>query len=261
VPAERLHPAGDAVAQGVAQAGQKAGRQEAIVARYEITAPAGKVAFAPYDSDEQSLEVVEPATLRLGDGGAVLTATLDRALPVHIDAQLASRILEAQRAGRLGLRLVFDLPDDATCSGDRRGHRFTLGVEPVEWSWLDGDASLAWGGVSGDRPGVPATLGAQAVVEVGEPLAGAPSARKAVEARRAALEACYAEALRGDPALDGVMVVELGRRVAVAGDSTGSEELARCVEKALAPLASLARASVPVRFELALPTGEAPAGR
>jgi hypothetical protein len=255
VPAERLRTTGDAVAQGDARAQHERAREEAIVARYEITVPAQRLAFAPYDGEGQRLEVVEPAALRLGDGAATLTASDQLGLPVRVDAGLARRLLAAQRAGRLSLRLVFDLPDDAVCASDSRGRRFALEVEPVEWSWLEGETALAWGVVSADRPGVSAALGAKAVVEVREPLSGSPAARKAVEGRRAELLACYAAALETSPLLDGVLVVDLGPRISVSGDSAGSEELARCVEKALAPLGRGPRASVPVRFELLLPGG------
>jgi hypothetical protein len=255
LPAERLRPAGDAVAQGDARDQHELAREGAIVARYEITAPAQRVAFAPYDGEGQRLEVVEPASLRLEDGAATLTAADPRSLPVRVDAGLARRLLAAQRAGRLSLRLVFDLPDDAVCASDSRGRRFSLEVEPVEWSWLEGEVALAWGGVSSDRPGVSAALGARAVVEVREPISGPPGARKAVEARRAELLACYTAALEASPLLDGVLVVELGAKVAVTGDSAGSPELARCVERALAPLRRAPRAAVPVRFELQLPGG------
>ena len=70
---------------------------------------------------------------------------------------------------------------------------------------------------------------------------------------------CYAEELRRDPAIDGVVVVDLGSPIAVAADSTGSAALTACVERALAPLAGSAVASVPIRFELVAP-GEAGTG-
>ena len=97
---------------------------------------------------------------------------------------MARKILAARTAGRLGLQLVFDLPDDAICMVDRRGKRTTLGVEPVEWSWRDGETVLAWGGVAGDRPAVNLAAGAQPAVDVGEPIAG-PSEAPASPWRRA----------------------------------------------------------------------------
>ncbi len=263
IPAERLRPGGDAVDQGQAWSRQETDRDRSLTGRYQVTVPAVRLPFAPYDGPEERLEVAEPATLKLDGGAVVLTATEDRGLPVHVNAAMARKILAARNAGRLGLQLVFDLPDDAICTVDRRGKRHALGVEPVEWSWRDGNGVLAWGGVAGDRPPVNVALGAQPSVEVGEPIAGPSDARKAVVARRSDLTACYADELRRDPAIDGVVVVDLGRQVGVAADSTGSSTLTACVERVLAPLAGSAVASVPIRFELVAPgsagTGTTPA--
>jgi hypothetical protein len=153
---------------------------------------------------------------------------------------------------------VFDLPDDAICASGAGAKRVDLGVEPVEWTWLDGDASLAWGGVAGDRPSMTLAVGAAPAVDVGEPIAGPSEAKKVVLTKRAELTACYAEELQRTPALDGLVVVDLGARISISADSTGSAALARCVEQALAPLAGGTAASVPIRFELAAPA-EAPA--
>ena len=259
VPAERLRLSGDAVAQGEARSRHEAGRDDAITARYELTAPAGGVAFAPYDDGEQRLEVAAPAVIKLKGGAVLLAATMELGLPVRVDAGTARRILAAQRAGRLSLRITFDLPDDAVCGGDRRGRQYTLGVEPVEWRWMEGDAVLAWGGASADRPGVSAAVGARPMVEVGDPVDGPAEARRAVAAHAAELSACYADALQRDAGVDGVVVVAVGQRVVVEADSTGSAELDRCVERALAALGPVPRASVPIRFELGAPSGEAPA--
>ena len=123
----------------------------------------------------------------------------------------------------------------------------------MEWTWLEGETALAWGGVAADRPAMSRAAGAQPAVDVGEPIAGPSEAKKAVIARRAELVACYAEGLEREPSLDGVVVVDVGAKIAVSADSTGSAELAGCVERALAPLAGGAAASVPIRFELAPP--------
>ena len=260
VPPERLRPVGDAVDQGEARSRQESDRDESIAGRYRIVLPATRIGFAAYDGWEQRLEVVEPATLRLEGGAVVLTATEERGLPVRVDAGLAKRILATKAAGRLGLELVFDLPDDAVCGGDRRGRRYALNVEPVEWGWLDGEDVLARGGVAGDRPPVSTVLGAKPAVDVGEPIAGPREARQAVSARRADLDACYAEELGRDPAADGVVVVDLGARVAIAADSTGSTSLTACVERALSSLAGSKAASVPIRFELRAPGSASHAG-
>jgi hypothetical protein len=188
-----------------------------------------------------------------------LWATEDRTLPVRVDAAAARRILAAQRAGTLSLRLVFDLPDDATCGSDLRGKRYALGLEPVDWTWLDGQAALARGTTSGDRPALSLAQGAEPLVDVGEPIAGPSEARRAVLAHRAELLTCYRRALEQEPALDGLVVVDLGPKVGVSADSTGSSDLTACVEKALATLAAGARTSVPIRFELLAPGSKATA--
>ena len=62
-PAERLHPAGDALQRGEASGRQRAGRDGALVARYAVTLPGGPLAFAPYDAAEHELALAEPALL------------------------------------------------------------------------------------------------------------------------------------------------------------------------------------------------------
>jgi hypothetical protein len=100
-------------------------------------------------------------------------------------------------------------------------------------------------------------------VDVGEPIAGPPEAKKAVLARAADLEACYAEALKRDPGADGVLVADLGgQRPAISADSVGDPDLATCVQKVLGPLAPAAgRLAVPIRFELEPPGTVRPAAR
>lgn len=250
-PAERLRPTGDAVARGEQAAAHARGRAEALEGQYEVDVAADKLAFAPYDADGRRLALAPPVSLLLGPG-AKLWPTLDRELPVEVDAAGARRILDAQRAGRLRLGLVFALPDDATCGPEQRLKRATVPIEPVGWRWLDGDAVLARGGAGQDRPLVTAAQGAEPRVTVGEPLAGAGEARQAVQGKAGALEACYRDALRQDPGVDGVVVVELAAAATrVVADSTGAGELGTCVRAALAPLAPAeGRAEVPIRFEL-----------
>lgn len=255
-PSERLRPKGDAVERGEAESRHDADRDAAIVARYAISLPAAKLAFEPYDASGRRLALAEPGVLPVPEGGSRLWPSEERGLPVEADAAAARRILEAQRAGRLALELTFDLPDDATCGADPRGKTFTLPVEPVEWAWRDGAVALARGGAGADRPLSTAAQGATPRVDVGEPLAGPSEAKRAVVARAGDLQACYAEALRKDPAVDGVLVVELGAgRIGVAADSTGTPELSTCVQRALATLAPPGggRVAVPIRFELVAP--------
>lgn len=261
-PAERVRPAGDAVERGEAEARHESGRDEALRERYEALVPAAALPFAPYDGPERRLALEEPAQLPVADGSARLWPTEERGLAVEIDAAAARRVLDAQRRGTLALAVTFDLPDDATCGTGARGKKRTVPVEPVSWRWLDGDVVLARGGAAAERPLVSAAQGARPRVDVGDPLAGPAEARRAVLARSADLEACYAEALKRDPAIDGVLVADLGgARAAIAADSVGDEGLAACVARVLGPLAPAqgGKAAVPIRFELAPPGEQGPA--
>lgn len=253
---------GDAVDRGEAAARRAEAREDALAARYQLDLPAARLAFAPYDAPERRLALAEAAPLPVAPRVAVWLAT-ERGLAVQLDATAARSVLAAQRAGRLGLTLVFDLAEEATCSSGRPGAALLLPVEPVEWAWTDGDRVLARGGAAADRPAVDLAGGARPRVDVGEPIAGPGEAKKAVLARRADLEACYAETLKKDPAVDGVVVVELSptARLAIAADSTGAPELSACVGRALATLATPAggKAAVPIRFDLVVPE-PAPAG-
>ncbi len=261
VPPERLRAGGDAVDRGEAEARQDEARAAALKERYEVLVPAGKLAFAPYDGPERRLALQEPAQLPLADGIA-LWPTESRGLAVAVEATAARRVLDAQRRGTLSLGLVFDLPEDATCGTGARGKSFTIPIDPVSWRWLDGQAALAHGGAAAERPLVSAAQGARPKVDVGEPIAGPAEVKKAVLARSRDLEACYAAALKRDPAIDGVLVADFGgARAAIAADSVGDAELAACVQKVVGPLAPAqgGKAAVPIRFELAPPadTGKA----
>jgi hypothetical protein len=256
-PEERIRPKGDALERGEAEARHAAAREEAIRGRYEVRVPAAELAFAPYDGPERRLALQEPVQIPVAEGTARLWPTEERGLAVQAEPAAVRRVLDAKRGGTLVLALVFDLPDDAACGTGARGKRFTLPVEPLAWRWLDGEAVLAGGGTAADRPIVTAAQGARPRVVVGEPLAGPPDAKKAVIARGADLEACYAEALKRDPAIDGVLVADFGgARAAISADSVGDVELAACVQKVVGPLtpAQGGRAAVPIRFELALPS-------
>jgi len=254
-PPERLRPGGDAVERGEAEARADAEHDAAVAGRYEVTTPAKGLAFAPYDAPERRLSLVEPVQIPFADGTARLWPTEERALAVEADAAGARRVIDAQRGGRLTLRIVFDLGDDASCGKGARGKRFTLPVEPISWRWLDGEVVLARGGAAVDRPLLTVAQGARPRVDVGEPIAGPPEAKKLVLAREAELEACYADALRRDPGLDGVLVADLGgARAAITADSVGDPDLALCVQRVLSPLApSPGRLAVPLRFELEAP--------
>lgn len=266
-PAERLRAKGDAVALGEAEAAHARAREEAIVGRYEIVVPAAKLPFAPYDAGAQRLLLERGGFIALEGGAARLWPSLEAGLPVEVDAPAARRVVEAQAGGTLELALVFDLADEATCgSGPSGKSRYTLPIEPVAWSWRAGGEVLARGGAGADRPLVTAAQGASGRVAVGEPMAGPRDARRAVQERTPALEACYAEALRRDPGADGVLVAELGGpSPAIAADSVGDAELAACVTRALGGAAGTAgvglTVAVPIRFELVPPAAAGARGR
>jgi hypothetical protein len=255
-PGERLRPTGDAIVRGAAEAQHGAERAAALKERYVARVPAARLAFAPYDGPERRLALQEPVQLPIADGAARLWPTEARDLAVEAEASAARNVLDAQRGGTLTLAVVFDLPDDATCGISPRGKMRTIPIDPVAWRWLDGDRIVAHGGAAADRPLVSAAQGARPRVDVGEPLAGPAELKKAVMARARDLETCYATALQKDPGLDGVLVADLaGPRAAISADSVGDEELAACVQRALASLAPArgGKAAVPIRFELAPP--------
>ncbi len=255
-PAERLRAKGDAVERGEAETRHDAERDVALATRYEAIAPGARIPFAPYEGPERSLSLAEPVQIPFAGGAARLWPTEHRGLGVNADAATARRILDAQRAGKLSLAVVFDLPDDGTCGTGDRGKKFTIPIEPVSWRWLDGEATLAAGGAAAERPVLTAAAGAKPTVDVGEPLAGPAEVKKAVAARSSELEACYAEALKRDPAIDGVLVADIaGAKPVISADSVGDEQLSACVQRVLVPLAPAkgGKAAVPIRFELATP--------
>jgi hypothetical protein len=253
-PTERVRATGDAVRRGEVEAGHETMRGAALKGRYLARVAAAKLAFAPYDGPEHRLALQEPVQLPLAGGAARLWPTEHRDLAVEADAAVARRVLDAQRRGTLALEVAFDLPDDASCGAGARGRKFAIGIDPVSWRWLDGDALVAHGGAAAERPLVTAAQGAQPRIAVGDPISGPLDATKAVLAKGGELEACYREALKRNPATDGVLVADIGgARTAISADSVGDEQLAVCVQQALAALANGARAAVPIRFLLAAP--------
>lgn len=246
-PMERLRAGGDAVARGEAEREHALARGRALAGQYEVTVPAEGLELA-YDRGEGTLSLVEPAQLPVADATARLWPALDAGLPVEAEPATARSLLEAQRSGRLALGLVFALPDDATCGAGARGKRFTLPVEPIAWWWSQGETVMAAGGAAAERPLATAAQGATPRVTVGAPVAGAAAARRRVAERSGELEACYREALRRAPALDGVLVAQVGGATRIAADSVGDAELAGCVVRALGE--HQAPAAIPIRFEL-----------
>jgi hypothetical protein len=256
-PAERFRVEGNAVDRGEAEDRHDTERDRALERRYRVVIPSGRILFAPYDSQGRKLGLSFRAELRGAEGALRVWAIQDRGLPVEVDAETARRVLAAQAAGRLTLEVVFALADDATCGGAPATRRWALAMDPVSWTYRRGDAVLARGGAAADRPAVTLVQGARARVEVGDPLAGPPDARAQVDARRTGLEACYAEALKRDPALDGVLVADLAAgKAEIAADSIGDAKLAGCIRTALEG-AGTARAAVPIRFTLEPPAAGA----
>ncbi len=260
VPAERLRGKGDALQRGDAQARQDAGRDLALERRYEILLSGGRLAFAPYGAGERQLALSYKAELAAAGGAARVWTAEERGLPVEVPQATARRILDARAAGTLVLAVVFDLPEDATCAGGAsRPPRWVVPMEPVSWTYRDGEAVLARGGEGSDRPVVTAAHGAKPRVEIGDPVSGAPEMKGQVAAREADLRACYEEALRREPALDGVLVAELGGAApALAADSVGDPGLAACVRRVLDRVPSPARVAIPIRFVLDAPGAETP---
>lgn len=259
VPAERLRGGGDAVERGEAEARQDAARDAALERRYEILVPGAKLPFAPYDPSERRLALSYRAQLVGARGAARVWAAEARGLPVEVTPEVARRIVDARRAGTLVVAVVFELPDDATCAGgDAAPRRWTVPMEPVSWTYRDGPVALARGGEGSDRPVATAAQGARARVEVGEPVSGPPEAKALVAARAAPLGACYEEALRRAPGLDGVLVAQLGPSApTLAADSVGDPALAACVARALAGVTAPAPTAIPIRFVLEPPGAEA----
>ena len=258
-PTERLRPKGNPVDRGEEQARHEDSRDAAYERRYRIVVPASRLVFSTYDPQQQRIALSYRSEL-LGAGGAArVWATEERGLPVEVAPAAARRLVDARAAGRLSLTIVFDLPDDVTCGGGlAKPPLWTFPIEPVAWIYLDGEVLVARGGAGSDRPLVTAAEGATPRVEVGEPLSGPPEARARVEARGAELQACYAGALARSPALDGLLVADLGGgSPALVGDSVGDPGLADCVRRALEKVDAGGRAAVPIRFVLYAPGASA----
>ncbi len=275
VPSERARFRGDAVARGDAEAAHDRARSAALARRYRVTVPGQALAFAPYDPDEEAL-ALSPRAVLTGAGGAVRIWAADDDLSVAVPADRARRIVDAQRERRLALSIVFDLPGDdggSPCAHAAGARQYVLAIDPVSWQYRAAGVVLARGGEGADRPLVSAAEGARPRVEVGVPVgeAAAPAVREAVTARGSAMAACYATALKRDPAIDGTLVIEVqldaqgGKATSsrVAADSVQDEglALAGCVRDAVAgapfPRGRGGRVSIPIQFTLEPPRSAA----
>lgn len=265
----------DVVARARAEAERAARREQALQGRYQVTIPAARLPFAPYDPGDATLALSGRAFLGAAGGSLWLWTLHDEGLPVQAAPPAAARVMAAAARGTLELSLTFTLPEDddedVSCAGVAGARRWGLGVEPYAWAWIDRDRVLARGGAGSDRPLVTVAEGARPAVRLGPWIGDDRALAAPVEARRGELEACYREALRRDGGLDGGYVAELDLaaqgpgRVRMALDAVQDEALARCVTGVLArvapPPGAPARAMVQVQFELVPPDEVAAAGR
>ncbi len=269
-PAERVRFRGDALERGKAEAAHQAGRSAIFGRRYQVEIPGNRIAFEPYDEGEGELAVSPRAVLTGARGSLRVWASEDAQLAVKASRAEARRVLDAQQAGALTLLLTFDLPDEdeagSPCAHAAGSRLYTLAVEPVSWQYASRGEVLARGGEGADRPQATAAQGGRPTVEVGESMGGNAELRQAIVARTKELAACYHDALRRDPALDGTLVVEVGLRqdsapsVRVAADSLQDGPLAACARGAVAKAAfpkGAAKATVPIRFTLQAPPATA----
>jgi hypothetical protein len=264
-PSERLVVRGDVVERARAEAAHDSRREDALGARYRVQIAADRLRFAEYDPDEEQLVLSERAFLGAAGGSIQVWATESAGLPVKADAAAAQRIMQAAGRKRLALALTFTLPDDddVTCGHANGSNRYSLGVEPVRWEYLDGAEVLARGGEGGDRPIASAAEGARPRVRVSDPIGAGRALRSAVEARQEDLVACYQRALQENPGLEGSLVAEIdlasgaARSVRVAADSLQDEAMAGCVSgivsRAAFPRGPDVRVDIPIHFELEPP--------
>ncbi len=273
-PSERMVGKGDAVERARAEAEHDARRDVALNGRYRVRIAAERLRFADYDPDEQRLALSERAFLSGAGGALQIWLAEDRGLPVTVDTAAAQRIMQAAARKTLALALTFTLPEDddeVSCAHPNGSSRYSLGVEPLGWEYVDGEQVLARGGEGADHPVVTAAQGARPRVRVSDPLGpGGRELRSAVEAREKDLEGCYQRALRQRPGLDGSLVAEVdlkdgaARSVRVAVDSLQDQEMTACVSGILSrvgfPRGQGARVDIPIHFTLEPPAAESGMG-
>jgi hypothetical protein len=259
-PPDRLAFEGSSVERSDAARAHEEGRDAALQGRYRVTVPAKGLAFAPYDSDENTLALWSHAVPSGADGAARLALVEDQGLPVKADPATARRLVAAQQEGTLALHVTFVLAeDDAPCFALAGAPASTFAAEPVAWQYVAGDEVLARGGQDADRPLVSAAKGARPRVELGKPVdeGGAFEVRTTAPEHVRELEGCYSEALKRDPYLDGAIVVALQplagtERVKIAADSVQDEAFVGCVRGVLArvDVNGAGRTWLPIHFVL-----------
>jgi hypothetical protein len=266
MPAERLLTRGDVVERASLEAAHNSRREAALGARYQVRIAADRLRFGEYDPDEKQLVLSEKAFLSTAGGSVQVWPAGDAGLPVTADAAAARRIMQAAARKTLALVLTFTLPDDddVTCGHVNGSNRYSLGVDPFRWEYVDRGQVLARGGEGSDRPIVTAAEGARPRVRVADPIGdGGPELRTAVEAREKDLEGCYLRALRQNPGLDGSLVAEVDlasgapRSVRMAADSVQDEAMIGCVTGIIShvefPEGADVLADIPIHFELEPP--------
>jgi len=212
------------------------------------------------DPDGGRLSLTERSALRGAGQSLRVWLASDPELATEVTAEAGRRIAAAARRGGLVLRLLFALPEDgelALCSHPPGSREWSLGVEPLAWSWLLRDRLVAQGGRQAAPPAEVPRLGPRVVVEEPLGLADPSAVLRALQEQRGALERCRAGARGGGP--EGTLAVELElpakegrpRAVRVALDALHDAALTRCVLRALGRSslpAGKGRVQVPVRF-------------
>ncbi|HSB18701.1 MAG TPA: AgmX/PglI C-terminal domain-containing protein [Anaeromyxobacteraceae bacterium] len=265
---ERASPRQAGPGRAEAKARQEERRRGALERRYRAEL-AGKGLAFDYDQEGKRLLLTERARLVTIGGSLRVWPTEDPDMPAPADPTRARRIAAGARSGEVVLQLTFALPEDeevAVCAHPPGTAQYTLGVEPVSWSYRIGAEVLARGGQ--EEPGEPAP-GARPRVALGEPIGGNGAAiRRALERQVKDLASCYALARKARPALDGTLALELdldpgggrARNARVAMDSVHDEELSRCalsaVRGATFPGGPGGRVQVPVHFTMEGPEAD-----
>lgn len=267
-PSERLLPRGDVVQRASAEMAHDSRREAALDARYRVQIAADRLRFGEYDPDEKQLVLSDRAFLSAASGSIQVWPLESAGLPVTVEPAAARRIMQAAARKTLTLELTFTLPDDpdVTCGHANGSSRYSLGVDPFRWEYLDRGRVLARGGEGSDRPIVTAAEGARPRVRIADPIGGGRELRSAVEASEKDLEGCYQRALQQNPALDGSLVAEVelaggaARAVRMAADSVQDDAMTGCVTGIISrvafPEGEDVRADIPIHFELEPPGGQ-----
>ncbi|HTP24829.1 MAG TPA: hypothetical protein VMK12_04120, partial [Anaeromyxobacteraceae bacterium] len=142
-PSGRIAPSKEnAVDRGRAELAHDTRRQAALDGRYQVAIRSERLRFADYDADERELSLSERSFLATAGDSLQIWATHDVGLPVTVDVASAERIMQATARRALVLRLIFTLPDDEdglSCGHASGSNRYSLGVEPFRWEYVEGN--------------------------------------------------------------------------------------------------------------------------